>query len=441
MTLNETFAMRFADRPALLSPLRANCVEACLRGLASHADLSKLLDAQTASSAQMNSDDDYWPDQDDWMAAYRPYIVKDGVLQIPVKGVLLHDFGYQLGSWATGYNYIQKAMERGLADFSVKGIALVIDSPGGMVAGCFELVDKLAAASKEKPMKAYAFEDAYSAAFAIACAPGKGNLIISRTGGCGSVGVVTSHLDVSGAMEQMGYKITFIHAGKHKVDGNAYEALKPEVKARIQAQIDEMYDIFVASVAKNREMAEKDVRATEALCYSASEAIEVGFADKIGSLDVELAEFSAALKPDAGDTFMSQATQAAAAATNEQLAAARAEGKAEGIAEGTKAGATAERARISAVLALPAAAKKQKAAMKFATKTNLSVEEITELLEDSAEDAPAAAAASPKGVAFAKAMDESGNPNPGVDGEQEDEPTAKKILRSAGKLRRDGKKK
>lgn len=435
MTLNETFAMRFADRPALLSPLRANCVEACLRGLASHSDLTKLLDAQTAASAQANSNDDFWPDEDSWMAAYKPYIVKDGVLQIPVKGVLLHDFAYQLGSWATGYNYIAKALERGLADWAVKGIALVIDSPGGMVAGCFELVDKIAEARKEKPIKAFAFEDAYSAAYAIAAGAGKGNLTVSRTGGVGSVGVVTSHLDVSGAMEQMGYKITFIHAGKHKVDGNAYEALKPEVKARIQAQIDEMYDIFVASVAKNREMAEKDVRATEALCYSATESLEVGFADKIGSLDVELAEFSAALQPDAGDTFMSQATQAAAAATSEQLAAARAEGKAEGIAEGTKTGATAERARIAAILALPAAAKKQKAALKFATKLDATPEAISELLEDAAEDEPAAKGTAPaRGAAFATAMDATGNANPGADGEPADEPTSKKILRSAGKL-------
>jgi hypothetical protein len=46
----------------------------------------------------------------------RPYIVQNGILLIPVKGVLLHDFPYQLFDYATGYEYIGKAFERGLGD-------------------------------------------------------------------------------------------------------------------------------------------------------------------------------------------------------------------------------------------------------------------------------------------------------------------------------------
>ncbi len=31
--------------------------------------------------------DDYWPAPDTWLAQYRPYVVKNGILLIPVKGV------------------------------------------------------------------------------------------------------------------------------------------------------------------------------------------------------------------------------------------------------------------------------------------------------------------------------------------------------------------
>src|SRR5699024_6624417 len=111
---------------------------------------------------------DFWFQDDDWRSSLRPYVVRDGVLQIPVKGVLLHNFPYQFGSWATGYTYIQRAFERGLDDDQVKGIALVVDSPGGEVAGNFDLVDKMYERRDEKPVRAYAAEMALSAAYSIA---------------------------------------------------------------------------------------------------------------------------------------------------------------------------------------------------------------------------------------------------------------------------------
>src|SRR5690606_35412971 len=103
--------------------------------------------------------------------------------------------------------------------------------------------------------------------------------------GVGSIGVVTSHVDMSKMMDDIGYKITFIHAGKHKVDGNSYESLKPEVKERIQARINELYDVFVATVARNRGLDEQAVRDTEALTFSPSEAMSKGLADSVGPLD------------------------------------------------------------------------------------------------------------------------------------------------------------
>ncbi|NEJ83591.1 S49 family peptidase, partial [Rhizobium leguminosarum] len=165
--------------------------------------------------------DDFWPVPDSWLATYRPYIVKNGILMIPVKGVLLFGVGYAIGDYATGYVYIAKALERGLADPQVKGIAFIIDSPGGHVAGNFDLADKIFNARGQKPIHAFAAENAYSAAYSIASACK--TVTVARTGGLGSIGVVTVHLDASKAIDGAGLKVTFIHYGKHKVDGNAYE--------------------------------------------------------------------------------------------------------------------------------------------------------------------------------------------------------------------------
>lgn len=399
--LNNTFLARFADSPALVCPESQARFESALSS--GYTQFVKINDRLVAEPVAQE-DDDFWYPEDSWVAAYQPYVVRNGMLQIPIKGVLVHDFGFSTG-WMTGYDYIWKAFQRGMNDSNVKGIALIVDSPGGEVAGCFECADKMFAARGVKPIVGFAAENAYSAAYAIISVADKVN--VTRTGGVGSIGVLTSHVDMSAALADAGYKITFIYAGKHKVDGNPYEALSPEVKARIQARIDDLYSVFVSSVARNRGMDEKDVRATEALTFTASQAVSNGLADSIGSLDDSLADFSASLNPDEGDYDM--AAEITQAQLDEAVATATASAHAAGVLEGTKAGATAEKARIVAILNSEVGKARPNAALAAALDTDLSAEQADAFLAKlSVESAPVAAE---KPNAFVAAMDSAEHPN------------------------------
>lgn len=432
------FLARFEDSPALVHPDKHRRFEASL------IKLNDYMDAQHQRElAASNGNDDFWFADNDWRSVLRPYVVVNGVLQIPVKGVLLHDFGYQYFDWATGYVYIEKAIERGMGDGNVKGIALVIDSPGGEVAGNFDLVDKIFAWRGTKPIRAYASESAYSAAYSIASAAD--SITVSRTGGVGSIGVVTAHVDVSKMMDDWGYKVTFIYAGAHKVDGNPYEALKPEVKERIQARIDELYSIFVQTVARNREMDEQAVRDTEALTFTASEATQNGLADNIGERDASIAAFAVELSLNDGDDQMANVNENkdnAATVTLADFEKGKAEahaagvvvGKAEGKAEGLKEGASAAVTRINAILDSEEGKKRPKAALSAALKTSMTVEEATAFLADLAEEkasAPIKDEKDSKGKpnatrdAFSARMDADGNPDVGEPGEEDAEATAK----------------
>lgn len=356
----EAILARFKDVPSLVSPEHQATFEGCMSALAKSPDLPKLM-AEQAS-------DNFWYAVDDWRSYYRPYNVKDGILTIPVKGVLLHDFPWAIGGWATGYEYIWQAFKRGMEDGSVRGIAFHCHSPGGDVAGNFDMVDKMFGLKGTKPVRAFAHEGAYSAAYSIASVADK--IVVSRTGGVGSIGVVTSHWDVSKAYEDYGVKITFIHFGKHKVDGNPFEALKPEVKARIQQRIDALGEVFVSTVARNRGMDAAKVKATEALTYSAQEAIEIGLADEVGPLDDAVAAFAADITATSeGDEQMADFTQAQ---YDEGVAAATAAGKAEGIKEG----ATAERTRIAAILDSDVAKERPAAARMLAFDTDKDVASV-----------------------------------------------------------------
>ena len=428
------FLARFDQVPSMVTPELKGVFESCL-----HQASAQFVRIETdQNKPKMLDGDDFWFADDDWRAAFRPYNVKDGILQIPVKGVLLHDFMYQLGGWATGYPYIWKAFERGMGDMNVKGIALVIDSPGGEVAGNFDLVDKMFAMKGQKPVRAYAMESAYSAAYSIASMAD--TITVSRTGGVGSIGVVTAHVDVSKMMEEWGYKLTFIFAGAHKVDGNPYEALKPEVKARIQERIDELYSVFVSTVARNRGMDEQAIRDTEALTFTATQATSNGLADAIGSLDDAIAAFAVDLSINDEDENMADYTQAQ---YDEGTAAARAEGLSAGRAEGSKEGAKAQKDRINAIIGSDEGKVRPKAALSAALKTDMSVEDATAFLGDLAEEKAEAASTTteqkPQGKSrFEQAMDQTRQPELGTasDGEQTDRPSrGRAAAAAAGRLK------
>lgn len=413
----EALLSRFTHSAALVCPHQQADFEGCLKALSDHSKVEELMAA---------ADDDFWPEPGSWRAAYRPYNVKGGVLIIPVKGVLLNGFGFQVGSYATGYVYIQKALERGLADPQVRAIAFDINSGGGEVSGNFDLVDKIFNARAVKPIRAFVNEHAYSAAYSIASAAEK--IIVPRTGGVGSIGVVTMHIDASKLLDDIGYKITFIHAGKHKVDGNPYEPLPDGVKARIQKRIDETYSLFVATVARNRGMSEASIRETEALTFSASEAMSNGLADSIGSLDDAVVAFATDLSANEGEEQMSKETDKAV--DQAAVDTARAEGVAEGRVAGLKEGATSERQRISAILTLDEAKDRRDAAVNIALNSDLSVDQAKGLLAT----LPASAAAVETNTnTFEKAMTETGNPELGAgNGDEEKVSVVDSIFASAG---------
>ncbi|WP_372378546.1 hypothetical protein ACBZ91_06635 [Vibrio natriegens] len=83
----------------------------------------------------------------------RSYQVVDGIAIIPIDGTLVHKYGYVKPiSGMTGYDGIMHRLTEAISDPEVKGALLDMDTPGGMVAGCFDLADKIAEMRKIKPI-------------------------------------------------------------------------------------------------------------------------------------------------------------------------------------------------------------------------------------------------------------------------------------------------
>ncbi len=357
------------EDPLFVSEGSADLFVSLVKHLTGHVDFERILAATNLAQ------DDFWNPEDHWLARHRPYNVVDGVLQIPIMGALLNRLSLQFGTWATGYQYIQRAFDRGMDDGAVNGIALVLDSPGGQANGLFELVDKMFDRRDEKPIRAFVADKALSAAYALASV---GETVsITRSGTSGSIGVVAMHADFSKALEQRGIRVTFIKAGKHKTDGNRFEPLSREAAERFQVRVDKLYETFVETVARNRNMSQDAIRDTEALVYESEESVEVGLADRVGALEDEMVTFTQDVDPNREDGEPDMAAKDTPATITQtdvdtQVAAA--------AVAATADGAKAERKRTGDVMAHADYQGRERAAQKMLAETELSAEQIIAIL-------------------------------------------------------------
>ncbi|MBO6886019.1 MAG: S49 family peptidase [Marivita sp.] len=225
-----------------------------------------------------------------------PYPVVDGIAVIEISGVLIHRGGWiGQSSGQTSYEGIAAQIEAAASDPAVRGIALEIDSFGGEVAGVFDLADRIRAIRGSKPVWAFVAENAFSAGYALASQADR--ILLPRTGAVGSIGVVVMHADLSGQLDQDGVRVTLVHSGQHKVDGNPYEPLPENVRDDIQREIDVLRFLFAETVAAGRagRLSQDAALATEAATFRGTDAIATGLADEVIDLTRGFARFRESL--------------------------------------------------------------------------------------------------------------------------------------------------
>jgi len=275
----EFLAQRLFNTPLAIAPGKAEVIMAALADRLGIGQIARLTAAPMAY-------DEY--EDDDYSAPGRNprggYDIVGGVAIIEVCGTLVQKLGtLRPYSGMSGYDGIRQNFMMAMSDPEVKAIMLDIDSPGGEVSGCFDLVDAIYQARGKKPIWSILNESAYSAAYAIASAADK--IIIPRTGGVGSIGVIWMHMDWSKALTGAGFKVTFITYGDTKADGHPEIPLSTEALARFQGEINMMGELFVSTVARNRNISAKSVRDTQAATFLGADGVSQGLADAVMAPD------------------------------------------------------------------------------------------------------------------------------------------------------------
>lgn len=205
---------------------------------------------------------------------------ESGVYVLPIHGALVSRSAHlDMCTTMTSYEGIRSQLTAALNDSSVEHIALDIDSPGGSATGMTDLSEEIYAARQIKPITAIVNFGAYSAAYGLASAASE--IVLSRSSGAGSIGVIARHVDMSKRYEDAGLKITTIYAGARKADLSSDAPLSEEAAAWLKELVDANYAEFTELVARNRGLTTQAVRDTEAGVFFGAKVIELGLADRI----------------------------------------------------------------------------------------------------------------------------------------------------------------
>jgi signal peptide peptidase SppA len=254
----------------------------------------------------------------------KSYDVIDGVAVLRIEGVMAKRANlFMQISGGTSTEIAARELRDALDDPEVHSIILEIDSPGGTVDGTQALGDLVVAARQTKPIVALANGCMCSAAYWVGSAASK-VYIADRTTNVGSIGVVATHVDVSKAEEQSGYKTTEITAGKYKRSASEYAPLTEDGRATIQERVDYLYSIFVGAVAKQRGVSEEKVLQdmADGRVFIGEQAIAAGLVDGVSTLDALIRQLNEN-RAGAAQTIPSATSKGTAMSlTREQIEAA-----------------------------------------------------------------------------------------------------------------------
>lgn len=244
----------------------------------------------------------------------RPRVRAGGdVAVLPLVGTISHRMGMlSQSSGGTSVEAFTRDFRALVNDPSVAAIVLDVDSPGGSVSGVDELASEIYGARGIKPITAVANSTIASAAYWIASAADE--IVVSPSGEVGAIGVIAAHEDQSALYEKLGVKVSLITAGKYKGENNPFEPMTEEGRAAIQARVDEAYGMFISAVARHRGVPVGNVRSGfgEGRMVGAQDAVRMGLADRIATLDEVAAGF-------AGGALSSGSSAAMAASTTPTL--------------------------------------------------------------------------------------------------------------------------
>ncbi|NCB11934.1 MAG: signal peptide peptidase SppA [Erysipelotrichia bacterium] len=180
-------------------------------------------------------------------------------------------------------NKVLENIDKAKKDTNIKGVMLVVDSPGGAVAPSIEVAYAIKELKQIKPVVVYASGVIASGSYYASIWADK---IIANPGSIvGSIGVIMQGVNAEELMEKIGVSTQTVKAGKFKESGTPTRKWFDYEEKQLQAVIDDTYNMFITDVSNARNLDVKNHTIfADAKIFTSKQAKEVGLVDEVATI-------------------------------------------------------------------------------------------------------------------------------------------------------------
>ena len=182
--------------------------------------------------------------------------------------------------------FVIAAMRAAMEDPGSRALVLLINSPGGSPVQAGMINDEIARLKVQysKPIYAVVEETCASAAYYIAAAADE--IFVDKASIVGSIGVLMDGFGFTEVMEKVGVQRRLFTAGANKGMLDPFSPVKEDQREFVQVMLNQIHQQFIDVVLAGRGDRLKVTDETfSGLFWTGQQAVELGLADKFGTLD------------------------------------------------------------------------------------------------------------------------------------------------------------
>jgi protease IV len=190
---------------------------------------------------------------------------------------------YGAGDGSIGADTMRRALNAVREDDRISAAVIRVDSPGGSAVHSDLIWREVERLRAEKPVVVSMADVAASGGYYIAM-PAH-HIVAASATLTGSIGVIGGKINFKGLYNKIGIKKEQVRRGRHADIGTDYGQLTPELRKKMQGEMQAVYRIFVDKAAAGRKQEpERLERSAQGRVWTGAQAKELGLVDEIGSL-------------------------------------------------------------------------------------------------------------------------------------------------------------
>jgi protease-4 len=200
---------------------------------------------------------------------------KDVIAEIRIEDVILPDLNKE------------KLLDEIFKSQKIKGLLIVINSPGGDPNASEVLYNKIKKITQKMPVVVFAEGLLASGSYMAGMSAHK--IIASRTSIIGSIGVIGGNFDFTELMKKYGIEYQQYASSEYKGVGSSFVKTTERQKEYRQSITMQMYDVFRKMVKESRNFTETEIeKVANAKVFVGEEALKVKLVDAIGGKDLAI---------------------------------------------------------------------------------------------------------------------------------------------------------